>query len=79
MEKLTNLDLARPQLVEPGHLEASADGRLIKIDSSEKEGPGALVITKIHPNLTIIGVAGTGDLLLSVYRQERGRSKPEQA
>ena len=65
MEKLTNLDLARPHnLLNPVTWKRAPDGRLIKIDSSEKEGPGALVITKIHPlNLTItfIGVAGTGD------------------
>ena len=65
VEKLTNLDLSRPHnLLNPVTWKRAPDGRLIKIDSSEKEGPGALVITKIHPlNLTITfnGVAGTGD------------------
>ncbi|HTL17962.1 MAG TPA: hypothetical protein VL793_12040 [Patescibacteria group bacterium] len=65
MEKLTNLDLARPHnLLNPVTWKRALDGRLIKIDSSEKEGPGALVIAKIRPlNLTItfIGAAGTGD------------------
>ena len=65
MEKLTNLDLARPHnLLNPVTWKRAPDGRLLKIDSSEKEGPGALVLTKIRPlNLTItfIGAAGTGD------------------
>jgi hypothetical protein len=65
MEKLTNLDLSRPHnLLNPVTWKRAMDGRLLKIDSSEKEGPGALVITKIRPlNLTItfIGAAGTGD------------------
>jgi hypothetical protein len=65
VEKLPNLDLARPHnLLNPVTWKRAPDGRLIKIDSSEKEGPGALVIAKIRPlNLTITfnGAAGTGD------------------
>jgi hypothetical protein len=64
-EKLPNLDLARPHnLLNPVTWKRATDGRLLKIDSSEKEGPGALVIAKIRPlNLTItfVGAAGTGD------------------
>ncbi|MEO8428610.1 MAG: hypothetical protein ABI651_16040 [Verrucomicrobiota bacterium] len=65
VEMLTNLDLARPHnLLNPVTWKRAPDGRLIKIDSSEKEGAGALVVSKIRPlNLTITfnAVAGTGD------------------
>ena len=66
-QKLPNLDLGRPHnLLNPVTWKRAPDGRLIKIDSSEKEGPGALVITKINPlklTITFASVSGSGDSL----------------
>jgi hypothetical protein len=65
VEKLEILDLAKKHHVfNPHTWKMLPDGRIIKIDSPEREGAGALLVTKITPlNLTIRyeGVRGAGE------------------
>jgi len=65
VEKLPDLDLARKHhLLNPHTWKMLPDRRIIKIDSPEREGAGALLVTKISPLNLIIryeGVRGAGN------------------
>jgi len=67
VQKLPELRLTRPHnLLNPVTWKKTPDNRLIKIDTEDKEGPGALQVTKITPlHFTIAynGVTGAGDFL----------------
>src|SRR5438034_3121929 len=50
VEKLPNLTLTRPHnLLNPVTWKRTPEGRLLKIDTEDKEGPGALKVTKMTP------------------------------
>ena len=67
VQKLPELRLTRPHnLLNPVTWRKTPDGRLIKIDTEDKEGPGALQVTKISPlhfTISYSGISGGGDFL----------------
>ena len=67
VQKLPELRLTRPHnLLNPVTWKKTPDNRLLKIDTEDKEGPGALQVTKITPlhfTISYNGVSGAGDFL----------------
>ena len=61
----TNLDLGNPHhLINPVVWKTRPGGGFVKIDSSDKEGPGALVVSRMTPlklTITFTGSAKVGD------------------
>jgi hypothetical protein len=84
VQKLPELRLTRPHnLLNPVTWKKTPDNRLIKIDTEDKEGPGALQVTKITPlhfTISYSGISGRRFSSLSICGQERGyRTGPERA